>query len=472
VCSCLDVVVPELGSRQEARLIEHILDELQAAPTDMMAAYRGDYRWVQAHEPVRLAKAPGRPQQLRDKGTYLISGGLGRIGLAFAEYLARAVQARLVLVGRSALPRREGWADWLATRGEEDAASRAIRKVQELERLGAEVLVAQGDVADREQMRQVLTTARQRFGTLHGVIHAAGIVGLQSFHLAREVGQAQADEQFRPKARGLLVLHELLAGEELDFAVLLSSLAGVLGGPGVTAYGAANLFLDAFARAHGRASSIPWMSINWDGWHKERAASGLVGGADLTELVLSVEEGVEAFGRLLATSGLTQVAVSTGDLPARLERWVKPKPAGRLAASQPHDKAATHARPELATPFAAPRDDLERTVVQIWQELFGIDRVGVHDNFFDLGGTSLTAIQLMSRLRSVYEVVPSLQTVLFQTPTVAGLAQAIAQTRLEQVEAGVLDEVLKEVEGLPPQEVEEALTREFHALTKRNGADE
>ena len=81
--------------------------------------------------------------RLRKGGVYLITGGLGRIGLVLAEYLARTVRAKLILMGRSAFPGRDEWEQWLATHGEEDRVSRRIRKVQAIEELGAEVLIDQ-----------------------------------------------------------------------------------------------------------------------------------------------------------------------------------------------------------------------------------------------------------------------------------------------------------------------------------------
>ena len=121
-----------------------------------------------------------RPMRLREGGVYLITGGLGRIGLVLAEYLARTVRAKLILIGRSAFPGRDKWEQWLATHGEDDRVSRRIRKVQAIEELGAEVLIISADVANEEQMQAVITQAYERFGTIHGVIHSAGIVGEQS----------------------------------------------------------------------------------------------------------------------------------------------------------------------------------------------------------------------------------------------------------------------------------------------------
>ena len=89
---------------------------------------------------------------------------------------------------------------------------------------------------------------------------------------------------------------------------------------------------------------------------------------------------------------------------------------------------SAHPRPDLESPYVAPRDIVEQTIADIWQELLGIDQVGIHDNFLNLGGHSLMALQVLARLRRAFQVEFSVR-VLFETPTVAGLAEAIEHTR-------------------------------------------
>src|SRR5262249_25896094 len=156
----------------------------------------------------------------------LITGGLGGMGLVLAEHLARTVRAKLVLVGRSPLPAREKWAEWLETHAEAEASSRKMRQVQELEALGAEVLVLSADVTDAEQMQAVVAQAAQQFGALHGVIHAAGIAGGGLIQL--KTAEA-ADAVLAPKTRGLLALEAACRELPLDFLALSSSLTSMVG---------------------------------------------------------------------------------------------------------------------------------------------------------------------------------------------------------------------------------------------------
>src|SRR6185295_9164058 len=94
-----------------------------------------------------------------------------------AEYLAYTTRARLVLIGRTALPPREVWDQWLADHDVEDRTSCRLRKVRKIETMATEIVIANADVTNREQMRGVVERTYERWGTIHGVIHAAGIAG-------------------------------------------------------------------------------------------------------------------------------------------------------------------------------------------------------------------------------------------------------------------------------------------------------
>jgi acyl transferase domain-containing protein len=393
-CRSVDVVVPEPTTWQEKKLIDHLVAELAAKPSDSTVAYRGGRRWVQTFEAARLGEAPEGQTRLREGGVYLITGGLGNIGLALAEHLARTVRARLILTGRSAFPEKGEWERWLATRGERDDTSRKIRKVQAIEELAAQVLVFSADAASQEKMQEVVARSCERFGEIHGVIHAAGITR-QGFLDIQNISRVECEQHFRPKVHGLYVLEQVLRGKELDFCILVSSLSHVLGGLGFVAYSAANIFMDYLAHNHNRTSPVSWTSVNLEGWRFEgepaqNAPSG-------TGLSMTSAEGVQVFERILSQDTATQVVVSAGDLQARIARWVKLESWRDVKRAKEASSSSRHPRPDLPGAYVAPRNEVEQTLADIWQELLGIEQVGVHDNFFELGGDSLLGIQVNDR---------------------------------------------------------------------------
>jgi NADPH:quinone reductase-like Zn-dependent oxidoreductase/acyl transferase domain-containing protein/acyl carrier protein len=263
-CRSIDIVLQKPGSWQAEKLLKQLQNELQTLKAEQFVAYRGHQRWVQTIERVRLDLQENKPY-LRKKGVYLITGGLGGIGMTLGKYLAQTVQAKLIITTRGAFPQNNEWQQWLATHSQQDPISIKIRQLQQFEAAGAEVLVACADVTNLEQMTQVITQAQQRFGNIHGVIHAAGVPG---GGVIQRKTVAQAQQVLAPKLQGTLVLDTVLKGINLDFFVLCSSLASVLGAFGQVDYSAANAFLDAFAHYKAVTDGSKTVAVNWDTWQE------------------------------------------------------------------------------------------------------------------------------------------------------------------------------------------------------------
>ncbi|NTW03133.1 MAG: SDR family NAD(P)-dependent oxidoreductase, partial [Oscillochloris sp.] len=380
-CRCIDLNPGELLNEQ---LLGQLRVDLRADVGIASVAYRAGQRWVESFEPTRLAPLD-LPALPRTGGVYLITGGLGRVGLVLAATLARAGVGALVLTGRTALPDRSDWAQWLTLYGEHDRVSRSIRGVQALEALGVQVLSAQADAASYEQMAAVLSKALQHFGAVHGLIHAAGLVGTASLRMLNELNEAQCEALLHAKVEGALVLARLAQEYQPDFVLLISSLAAVAGGMGMGTYAAANRFLDTLARKQSQSGDIPWISIGWDGWNFGDLPMGGAGAS----LAMTPAEGGEAFWRALGWQVGPQLLVSTGDLLVRLE------PPAPVAAES---LTVLHARPRLRTGYVAPSGEVELTIAALWEQVLGIEQIGIYDDFFELGGHSLLATQMISRL--------------------------------------------------------------------------
>jgi acyl transferase domain-containing protein/acyl carrier protein len=441
-CGNIDIELPEWGSAEEQQLLEQLAGECFAETSHSIVAYRSNYRWVKTYEPIRLEEASHRSVRLREEGVYLITGGLGGIGLVLAEHLARTVRAKLILTGRTGLPSRVQWNEWLESHDDQDVVSRRIRKVRALEELGAEVLVVAADTTDRGQMQSVIGQAEEKFGEIHGVIHAAGIAGGGMVQLkTREI----ATDVFSPKVKGTLVLADVLENKQLDFLILCSSVASIFGGIGQVDYCGANAFLDAFANCHSFRTNLNPISINWDAWQEVGMAVNTAipealkaARAESLKSALSPQEGVNAFTRILG-SGLSQVIVSTKDLNILLQAQntlSPPNVQGQAGATLTNESespittaaSSLHPRPELDNDYVPPQDALQKAIAETWQKLLGVDQIGAHDNFFDLGGHSLLAMQVVSRMREVFQVELPMR-LLFEASTVAALAERVETLR-------------------------------------------
>ncbi len=263
-CSIVDVIVPPAGSEAETQLVDRLRTEVQADNRSPLVVLRKNGRWVQRFEQLPLEPASSARTWLRERGVYLITGGLGGIGLEVMEHLARHGKARLVCVGRSALPDEMAWDSWLKEHSEDNDTSRRIRGVRNLRAMGAEVMLAAADVTDRKAMAGVVSEAQRRFGRINGVFHSAGVLQDQLIALRPPMASSPVLDV---KAKGALVLQSLFGENELDFFVLFSSVSSVLGLPGQVDYTAANAFLDALAKARSaRGCRTRTISIDWNAW--------------------------------------------------------------------------------------------------------------------------------------------------------------------------------------------------------------
>jgi acyl transferase domain-containing protein/acyl carrier protein len=428
-CRSIDVVLPESESRQEYKLVEHLWAELAGNSVETAVAYRGLHRWVQTFEPVRLDESLQVLSRLREEGVYLIFGGLEGIGLVLAKYLARTVKAKLILTMDLELPTRDAWASWLSTHDADSDVSCQIRKLQELETLGVQVLPMTANVSHQQQVEAVVTKAVEHFGHLDGVVYAAGSFGRTSFDFIKETDKSKCEQQFQRTIYGLLALEKALSSHDLDFCLLVSSLSSVLGGLGLGAYAAANSFLDAFTHQNNRTHTFPWISANWDNWKFGRGhEKETVFSSHLEDLAMTPTEGVDAFERILSCGDVSQLIISTVDLQARIDQWITRESMQEGDEPGKERMITFHVRPNLPTPFVAPRSKIEQTIADIWQRLVGVEPIGIHDNFFELGGDSLLAVQIISRVRETFYIDLSLGS-LFEQPTVAFLAEYVEAIR-------------------------------------------
>lgn len=263
-CRSVDIGY-EPGDQNSSRVVDMVWSEVTVNPDDQIVAYRGSHRWVEAFTAVSLPASSEPGIQVKPGGVYLITGGLGGIGFTLAQDLAKQGQPRLILIGRTVLPLREAWPQWLSDHAEADAVSQKIRRVQDLESLGAAVRVVSADVTSYEQMQQTVTQTVDLYGQINGVIHAAGVPG---GGMIQRKTITNAAHVMMPKVKGTLALYAALQEIDLDFFVFCSSLNAILSRLGQVDYTAANAFLDAFVHYYNGIRGQTAVCINWETWRE------------------------------------------------------------------------------------------------------------------------------------------------------------------------------------------------------------
>jgi acyl transferase domain-containing protein/acyl carrier protein len=366
-------------------------------------ALRGAHRWRQDYERV---SCPADAPPLKARGCYLVTGGLGGLGQCFAEYLAdREPGATIVLVGRTPEP--------------ELGSRRAV--LTGLQARGPNFLYLAADIASDEEAERLAGQLAARNIKLDGIFHAAGVANARPLSEADECFiRAELDA----KVRGTVNLHRHFAGHALDFFILCSSLRSIVPWPGFGGYGAANAYLDAFAHEQ-RRNGFNILSVNWGLWKQVGLARSVYDGfaddprlSEIEAASIDLADAPLLFDRILAAP-FAQLAVSPIDFRDALkrERRDEPRPE-RVPDDQTQDSS---------------QSDIEEVVAAVWQDLFGGVAIDRRSDFFDLGGQSLLATQMLTQLRSIFEIDIPLRSV-FDHPTVEELSRQIERLLLEAEE--------------------------------------
>ncbi|MBS0431111.1 MAG: SDR family NAD(P)-dependent oxidoreductase [Proteobacteria bacterium] len=414
----------------DSRLATMIVAELASGLPDPAMAMRNGRRFVEGFVPAATSAAK-TPLDLPESPVVLITGGLGHMGLHLAEVMFAHVGARLVLLGRTSLPIPAEWAAASEDPSVSEGQRTILKRLATMREKRDEVMVLRADLNREPEVREAVDLAIRRFGKIDLVVHGAARIDAAAFASAAETGREVMEAQFSPKIRGLHNMMEAMKGREPARWVLHSSISSILGGLGLAAYSAVNALLDVLALQQGER----WLSIDWDAWDNAAEAQNVS-----MPLAITPREGGEALLRLLA-SPVGSRAIVAVNLAERLQAWVQHK----QAASGNGAGTELHPRPNLATTYVEPRNDVERGLAEIWGRQLGIDAVGIHDRFFDLGGHSLLAAQVATEICERFQIeLPVLR--LFQAPTIGELAIIVAKAQSGDADA--------KAAGLPFEQVE------------------
>jgi acyl transferase domain-containing protein len=397
----------------------YLLAEIEDSQGEDQLAFRAGRRHV-----ARLVRsqvpAAGSPP-LRGDSTYLITGGLGALGLAVAQWMVKQGVRHLVLTGR-----RE--------------ASAEVRKaLSEMEKVGAQVVVARADVAEWEDMVRVFEEMETSMPPLRGIIHAAGV--LDDGILLQQDWERFA-KVMAPKVNGSWNLHRLAEELPLDFWVSFSSAASLLGSPGQGNYAAANAFMDALVH-YRRAAGLPGLSINWGPWGEVGMAAKL-GERERARIAtqglepIPLQQGLSVLEQFLGQTTTAQVGV----LPIEWSVLRKQLSAGReipllselvgelgLRETELTKTKQNEFLARLASVPEGERYDLLRTQIQLEvAQVLGLNESqlpSLEEGFFDLGMDSLMAVELQNRMTQLLGVaLPS--TLIFDFSNIEQLTKYIA----------------------------------------------
>ncbi|HET9578647.1 MAG TPA: amino acid adenylation domain-containing protein [Usitatibacter sp.] len=425
---------------------EAIVAEMLADPPDVEVAYRGRKRFVPALEHFQPAANPDANGPLVRGGRYVVTGGLGGVGFELSTYLLREWNAHVAIVGRS----------------EPSAA------LEQLQQLSPRVQYVRADVSDAAALRAGLGPVISSWGSrLDAAFHAAA-----EFHESSLGAETEAtfDRMLRAKVAGAQALLELLREHEGAALVAFSSIVGVFGGAQVGAYAAASRYLDDLATVRG---GTPVYTIDWTAWRDtglNRRYAAFEPLRAMGGMELSVEHALASLqvslgqppGQILVGLDRTNAHIarqapscpfacsidvfyeagpqpgSRPELALLEDRFgtpcrvtATPLPELPLALDGHMDLAALERMAEHGSTPGSPRTETEQVVWELWRRVLGIETIGIEDSFFELGGQSLHATQLLSAISDRFGVRWSLRDI-FATTTIAAQARRIDSATMAQ----------------------------------------
>ncbi len=440
-CCSIDISLTDVvGNRHE--LVETILTEINNRSDDLkkdnIVAYRDGKRWEYGFKPYLQDKLPhenGSPHnKIRKNGVYLITGGLGGIGFVLAEHLAETVQAKLILSGRTELPGKDLWDNWLSEHDEKNSVSMKIIKLRQLEEMGSQVIVISADVTDAEKMRKGISEAESVLGKVNGIIHAAGIAG---GGMIQKKTPQMSEEVFAPKLYGAMVLYDIFGQAELDFVIFCSSLQSLMGDLGQADYCAANAFLDAFAGCWNSKGHNTITAVDWDNWQETGIAADTQVPDNMKALrqeilskAISSREGVEIFERVLISQP-QQVIISAQPLPERIELSKSFSQDNFLGNGISSGFEEVDQAKKVQVKGSVSKNEIQNKVADIWKKVLGVRKIGPNDNFFDLGGNSLTGLQLVAEIKRELDIQIN-PVVIYEAPTISAMAKLLGRDSVEK----------------------------------------
>ena len=465
-----------------------LLAELSAPDKEDQIAFRHGRRHVARLMPKGRSAVQGPPLRLRPDGSYLITGGLGDLGLLVARWMAEHGARRLILLGRTKVPARSSWSSMeVGTR-----VARQVAAIRELEAMGASVHLGSVDVANEKELSAFLDEFRaEGWPPIRGVVHAAGVL---HDGLLTQLDAAALDSVLRPKVIGGWLLHRLLEDAPLDFFVLFSSAGALLGQPGQGNYAAANAFLDSLAH-HRRAQGQRALTINWGAW-ADLGFADTAGGKRLAARLallgiknIPPRQALEVMERLLRQDATQVVAVPVdwrqyreffpaGTESPLLSQLAREEAGIPLRADQQGEKKFLTRDALLAAQPQERHRLLQSYLSEQVARVLGLSasRLDVHQPLSNLGLDSLMAVELKNRIAldlgvnvpmvkflqgpSVEEAAAYLFEQLTQEVSDApvALASAVAQRNGKQANGRVEEHLLANLDQLSDEEVNSLLT--------------
>ncbi|MBD3919137.1 SDR family NAD(P)-dependent oxidoreductase [Paenibacillus sp. PR3] len=422
----------------------------------MITSWRDAQSYEQIMEKLPSLDPSKQPLTYKSEGVYIITGGLGYIGLEVAKHVAAKQRVNLALLQRTPFPLREQWDEIINENTNAQTVSR-INSIREIEKNGSLVQCFSVDVTDEASLGERLSALRAEFGQINGIIHGAGHgVGKESSKISDPIEESEFVQTIDSKMHGAWLLHHLTKVDNLDFVLLFSSAMTLVGGSGAGAYTAGNAYLDTFS-AYASRNGQRTLTVNWPTWEnsfQQTATEHHFSETDRKDYekyqlfrILSAPDAMEAFANLNAVEA-SRVIVGqlnyendflgyedhfcftlSESLQQERQNYHNTDSGSSAASPQTQGNAGVpitqvyqeymmtqHLIKITGKPEGDSYTEMENQLAQLLGNVLGFPEINVDDDFFELGGHSIMAIRIEMEIEKTTGV--SVKGILFKYPTI------------------------------------------------------
>lgn len=403
-----------------------ILRQLSVDEVDYLIAYREDKTYLPVMNEKTFQTKGESGLTIQSQGTYLITGGLGGLGLEMAKFIAAKGQAKIILANRSAFPQKKDWENI-----EDEQIRKKVEILKQVEEMGSSIVIKQLDITNEAEVSQFAKS----IGSLNGIFHCAGVAGDGFIY-------NKTEEEFAavigPKTFGLELLNKYFVNQRIDFLILFSSIVSLLGGAGQSDYASANAYMDAYADKL-RSEGIACFSINWPAWSETGMARRYDIDDEHTLFKSVTSEEAKHFLEAIVEENISQIIPGnlnyallhqvSNDLNFRFSETITKKLANlNEESSQPSKKVANEISIIGKTGEVS---KVEKIVAQAYANVLDLEEVDLYSSFSSLGGDSITATKLLKELNLEFPNVVEISDI-FSYATVIELSKYIEEELGEQ----------------------------------------
>ncbi len=342
---------------------------------------RNEFVWVPEYEPIPLTNPGDDGGAFIENGVYLITGGLGAMGLEIANYLSKFKPKVIILISRRKLP------DDGCIQSSNDELIFKITAIKNIQKMGIKVELYSADVSCCKKMQEIRKDVLSKYKNINGIFHLAGVPG-DGLIMNKSIENIK--EVLNPKIDGSIALSKTYNTDSLDFVVFASSLTAIVGGIGQADYCAANIFLDNYALTNPFPRCKKLLVINWNSWEDVGMAA-------------SVDKKMPHYNLYQANSIKSNLAVPL--IESLIHGQYDQVIVSRFSPDDERERILDHFnKPVRYVNTIDDNDDIINFLMSTWKDILGVTEVELSSDFYSLGGDSILAIELLNRIEKKFKI--------------------------------------------------------------------